>query len=287
MPTFTPCAIPQAFSRRSFLQRHLALAAGMTLLPVTLQAEADGQLGSSVISCAGAYAGHLQGVCIDRLNHIYWSFTTTLVKTDLSGKVLMQIPVVTHHGAPCYKDGKIYVAVNLGKFNEAALSADSWIYVYKAEDLSFLRKRRVEEVIYGAGGIAYHNGRFLVIGGLPEGFEKKYLYEYDEELSLTRTITLKSGYTAKGIQTAAYNNGYWWFGCYGTPEILLKVDAQFKAISRFTFDCALGIIPVGRSFLVARGRTTCSEGRGCTGQLLPASMSKERGLTLPFNSPTP
>ena len=37
------------------------------------------------VTCEGSYRHHLQGICTDGEDAIYWSFTTTLVKTDLSG----------------------------------------------------------------------------------------------------------------------------------------------------------------------------------------------------------
>ena len=33
----------------------------------------------------------------------------------------------------------------------------------------------------------------------------------------------------------------WWFGCYGTPSILLVTDADFQMKGRYAFDCSLGI----------------------------------------------
>src|SRR5690606_21202490 len=103
---------------------------------------------------------------------IYWSFTTRLVKTDRQGSVLHEVPVANHHGDLCTVDGKIYVAVNLGKFNDPDGNADSWIYVYNAEDLSLLDKHAVQEVFHGAGGIGAHDGRFYVVGGLPSGLDE-------------------------------------------------------------------------------------------------------------------
>jgi hypothetical protein len=35
----------------------------------------------------------------------------------------------------------------------------------------------VPEVFHGAGGTGYHDGRFVVIGGLPPGVEENYVYE--------------------------------------------------------------------------------------------------------------
>jgi hypothetical protein len=268
------------FSRRYFLQGQLASAA-LTCLPHTLFAEAAKPLGSATISCQGTYPGHLQGICTNNRDSVYWAFTTVLVKTDASGNVVKKIPVVAHHGAPCYLDGKVYVAVNLAKFDDATSLADSWIYVYNADDLTPLSKNKASEAIYGAGGIFYHNEKFLVVGGLPEGFHENYLYEYDRNLKFLRKITLQSGYTTKGIQTVAFNDGYWWFGCYGSPHVLLKVDEQFKSTQQFIFDCALGIVPTGpTTFLVARGNSACAKSGGCNGQLIPAEVSKTQGLVL-------
>jgi hypothetical protein len=40
------------------------------------------------VTCAGAYRHHLQGICVDD-EAIDWSFTTTLVSTDVEGQVLL------------------------------------------------------------------------------------------------------------------------------------------------------------------------------------------------------
>lgn len=68
------------------------------------------------VQCEGTYAGHLQGVCTNGWDTIYWSFTDTLAKTDLKGRVVKQVAVASHHGDLCYVKGRIYVAVNLGAF---------------------------------------------------------------------------------------------------------------------------------------------------------------------------
>ena len=77
--------------------------------------------------CEGTYRLHLQGVCADE-TVIFWSFTTTLMTTDMEGTLLKQMPVANHHGDLCFHDGKLYIAVNLGKFNDPEGNADSWVY---------------------------------------------------------------------------------------------------------------------------------------------------------------
>ncbi|HWB01309.1 MAG TPA: hypothetical protein VG713_22620 [Pirellulales bacterium] len=230
------------------------------------------------VKCDGTYKQHLQGVCTGE-DSIFWCFTSQLVKTDRNGKVLKQIPVQAHHGDLCFHSGKVFVAVNFGTFNRAEEQADSWVYVYSGDDLSLVTKHSVPEVVYGAGGIAYHDGKFIVVGGLPPGFEENYAYEYDEQFMFVKKNVVTSGYTLMGIQTAAFADGYWWFGCYGDPKILLKVDESFEKVGRFEFDCSLGIVPVtDRQFLVARG--TSSKDKGCTGRLSLAQTDPKQGLTI-------
>lgn len=231
------------------------------------------------VDCEGLYRHHLQGVCADAGDAIYWSFTTQLVKTDLEGQVRRQVEVGYHHGDLCLHDGKVYVAVNFGRFNNAEGNADNWIYVYDADDLELQAKHHVPQVKHGAGGIAYHDGKFVVVGGLPPGFEENYAYEYDADFKFIRRHVLASGYTLMGIQTAAFADGHWWFGCYGQPQSLLKADAGLQKVERFEFNCSLGIVPNGEGrFLVARG--ACSQEKGCSGQLVAARADEKQGLVL-------
>ena len=138
------------------------------------------------VSCDGTYRHHLQGICTDESGSIYWSFTTTIVKTDADGKVSRRIEVGNHHGDLCFHDGRIYVAVNFGRFNEPDGKADSWVYVYRASDLSLVSKHEVQQVFHGAGGMGFRDGHFFVVGGLPDGVQKNYVYEYDAEFKFIK-----------------------------------------------------------------------------------------------------
>ena len=265
------------------MKQSLALVLGI-LLQATMAHAADFQ----PVACEGAYPHHLQGVCTNEKDSIYWSFTTKLVKTDRTGTIDKVVDVANHHGDLCFHGGKIYVAVNLGKFNDPKGNADSWVYVYDARDLSLSAKHKAPEVFYGAGGIASQEGRFLVVGGLPDDINENFLYEYDPDFKFVKKHTLPSGHTHLGIQTAAFADGHWWFGCYGkpksddasaTPPILLKADTALKNVERFEFNCSLGIVPTGDgNFLVARGGSTKEKGH--TGRLVPAVSDNEHGLKL-------
>ena len=67
-----------------------------------------------------------------------------------------------HHGDLCFHDGKLYVAVNLGKFNDPEGNADSWVYVYDAESLKELARHETQEVLHGAGGIGYPASQYQI-----------------------------------------------------------------------------------------------------------------------------
>jgi hypothetical protein len=228
------------------------------------------------VPCEGMYQHHLQGICVDR-EAIYWSFTTTLVKTDLDGNLLKKVPVANHHGDLCHHEGKLYIAVNLGKFNDPEGNADSWVYVYDANTLKEIARHEAQEVFHGAGGIGFRDNHFFVVGGLPDGGEENYAYEYDGDFKFVKKHVIKSGHTHLGIQTATFAHDRWWFGCYGDPTILLVTDAEFQMKGRYEFDCSLGIerLPEGR-LLSATGR--CEKDKGCTGSVQVAVPDEKTGL---------
>jgi hypothetical protein len=215
------------------------------------------------IPYAKNYDGHLQGMATDFGQYLFWSHTKQLVKTDLEGNVLKVIDVQNHHGDLEYYHGKIYVAVNFGKFNEEPGLADSWIYVYNADDLGFIEKYPVPEVVHGAGGIAIHNDQAMVVGGLPENgdYNVNYVYEYDMDFNLKKRHELKSGYTYKGIQTACYFNNNWYFACYGSsrvgvvPKVLIvkqTTENKMQFVRSVDVDMSYGMIGLkGTEFITS------------------------------------
>ena len=77
----------------------------------------------------------------------------------------------------------------------------------------------------------------------PRERKENYVYEYEfrDTFRFVRRHTLGGGYTSKGIQTAAFADGRWWFGCYGDPKILLTAAADFSDVRRFEQDASLGL----------------------------------------------
>ncbi|MCC9606703.1 twin-arginine translocation signal domain-containing protein [Blastopirellula sp. JC732] len=266
---------PSSVSRRRFLQTS-AILAGAAYAGNSAFAESRVTPPFEKIVCAGRYPGHLQGICIDDAGYLYWPFTDQLVKTDSTGKIVKQIPVVSHHGDLCYADGKIYVAVNLGQFNQPAGKADSWVYVYDAETLKELDRVETQEVVHGAGGMSVRDGHFYVIGGLPPGIEENYVYEYDADLHFVKRHVIDSKYSLMGIQSANFHDGYWWFGCYGKPAELIKTDVDFKMLGRWPYDCSLGVVGIAPGkFLI--GRNTRDKA-GHEGFVVPAVPDEKTGL---------
>lgn len=250
--------------------RARVMAALLLLAPGARAAELP-----DVIECEGSYPGHLQGVCTDGAGAFYWAFTDVLLKTDAQGRIEKRLAVRNHHGDLCFHDGKVYVAVNFGPFNDPEGKADSWVYVYDADDLRVLGKHETPELIYGAGGMAEHGGRFFVVGGLPPEFQENYVYEYDADFRFLRRHVLASKYTLLGIQTAAFDGTRFWFGCYGNPPCILSAPADLDSVTRFDLNASYGIVPRGGDrFWIARGGRT-SEGEH-TGRLIPARREGER-----------
>ena len=89
---------------------------------ILLIALAAGQL--QPVTCEGTYPRHLQGVAIDG-RAIYWSWTDALVKTDMQGRLMKRAKAASHHGDLCVVKDKVFVAVNLGPFNQPAGKADA------------------------------------------------------------------------------------------------------------------------------------------------------------------
>lgn len=220
------------------------------------------------IACEGDCLYHLQGVASDG-NALYWSFTDTIVKTDRGGKLIRRIPSDDHSGDLCVVSGKVYVAVNLGKFNTED-GADSWVYRYDAETLSFEKKWKVPELRHGAGGMTFADGDFYVIGGLPPDHMANYVYRYTPEFKFVDRYVLMTGYTGLGIQTAHFFGNQFYFGCYGGKDVngkdvnecTLVCPKSLDGFKRNATCCDVGILD--RDGILYRARTRRLEnGRWC------------------------
>lgn len=269
--------VPISFVLISFVLGILRVSANMEVTGREF-VDASVKANAGTIRCEGTYKHHLQGVCTDE-EAIYWSFTTTLVKTDMEGNLLKKVPVANHHGDLCIHDGKLFVAVNLGRFNDPEGNADSWVYVYETQTLGEIARHETQEVFHGAGGIGFRDNRFFVVGGLPDSVDENFVYEYDGSFKFLKKHVIESGHTHLGIQTATFAHDRWWFGCYGDPKITLVTDANFQMIGRHRIDCSLGIEGMtGGRLLVGSGN--CKKGGGCTGTVQIAKPDVRAGFQL-------
>ncbi|MDI9373171.1 MAG: hypothetical protein QM840_09185, partial [Verrucomicrobiota bacterium] len=104
-----------------------------------------------------------------------------------------------------------------------------------------------------------------------------YLYEYDEKFAFRKRHVLASGYTLMGIQTVAFAEGAWWFGCYGTPKVLLRANPRLQLTDRWEFDASLGIVGLGNQrFLI--GQNNKRPNVGYEGRAAIARFTAEKGL---------
>jgi len=188
------------------------------------------------VQCEGEYGAHLQGVATNHKDAIFWSFTLTLVKTDLAGKVQATAKTLYHLGDLTCADGKVYAAACTSWDRP---SNNSKVYVYDAETLKLIEMKPVPDVTYGAGGIEYHDGRFYIVGGADPKAEDNFIYVYDRDFKHLSTHAIKSGHTDLGVQTIAWYEGAFWLGCYG--NILLKVDGELNLVGRYPVDCGYGL----------------------------------------------
>ena len=208
----------------------------------------------------GIFPPHLQGVCTDGKS-IWWSHQTELVRTDLEGRILARAKgLESHHGDLCVKDGVVYVAVNLGKFNTED-KADSWVYAYKGDDLAFVRRWKVPELVHGAGGMTWKGDRFYVVGGLPPTHDENYVYEYTPDFKFVKRHVLDSGWTCLGIQTADFSGGRFHFGCYGgtrktdgrsVPAFTLVSPTDLSSVEKARADTGIGMAEIGGRMWAAR-----------------------------------
>jgi hypothetical protein len=226
-----------------------------------------GKRSFEAITKTPVYPEHLQGVARDPDGNIYWSWTDRIIKSDSKGRILLGKPAPTHQGDLCWHEGKIVVAVNLGKFNDLEERHDSWAYIYDAKTLELLSRHALPEARFGAGGVCWHEGSYYIVGGLPREWEKRRyvaneIHQYDEQWRFLRTVHLPSGWTRLGIQTAEFAYGRFWFGCYRDVTLIASPDLRHVQRLEDVF-CAYGLVkgPNG-TLLVSRDEKTRAGHRG-------------------------
>ena len=211
------------------------------------------------VACTGGFRGHLQGIEAHN-GKIFWSHTHNLIRTDSNGVIEKYIDAPYHHGDICIHNNKLYVAVNLGVFDQKKGAKNSvWIYDL---DLNFIKKIPIKEFEGGLGGIEYYNGSFYLVGGIHNSYKQFPLYKYDENFNLQKEYLFDVAETVCGIQTICWAYGRFWLGVYLNKESihtnlrLWETDENLKIIKKHKIDASTGITPIenadGANFLIAR-----------------------------------
>ena len=248
------------------MKRLMALMLGLLLAAGSAAAE---------ITCEGEYPMHLQGVAADA-EGLVWSFTTRLVRTDFEGRKLVEVAVPNHHGDLCCREGKVYVAVCLGRFNRPNPPGKNFIYEYDAATLKLVTRHPADELQYGAGGIAFGNGVFCGVGGLPEGEKANLVVEYTPDFKFSRKIEIP-GYTRMGVQTVCFLNDRWLFGIYDKPELRVYATADYAPLptvepaapgGRINYSCGMTVLPDGRFAAAVTTKRCTPEGKTLHGAKL-------------------
>lgn len=215
--------------------------------------------------CEGIYEQHLQGFDGDK-DALYWSFTTTLVKSDFNGKKIAAVPVRNHHGDLCVADGRIYVIANYGRFNKVEGNAKNFVEVYNTVDLSRIASYPVPEIKHGGGAICRTENGFMITGGLPDGFPGNLLYEYDRNFKFIRSYQVPP-WTLSGVQTIIKYRGDWLLGCHRSK--LLRFDKDFKLIAEYKLDATHGIMIHPRNGELYYAYSRYSKGEGWRATVFP------------------
>ena len=242
------------------MNRHECSAAGAAVVALAAVFWAHAAAVPDKIVCEGVYDGHLQGTDAAGTN-VWWSFTKTLVRTDLSGRKLAECRVASHHGDLCVKGDTVYVAVNLGRFNSESRGI-SCVIAYEALSLDPVKMWRLDQP-HGAGGMTWKDDRFYIVGGLPPTHERNYVYEYDADFHFLKRHELDTGFTWMGIQTAAFLDDEFLFGIYGdfaNPKGLLRCPVDISSFRRYIGDGSVGFAQIGGRVYTATTPEVAHEG---------------------------
>lgn len=259
--------IPFRMSRRVSKRTSGFGCLALSFIVSVMSGAATGGTGS--IICGGKYGGHLQGTDAVGTN-IWWSFTKTLVRTDLSGKVLASQDAPSHQGDLCVKGDTLYVAVNLGRFNTYT-GGVSFVMSYDALTLKPKKTWKLD-MPYGAGGMTWHGDRFYVVGGLPPTEARNYIHEYDSDFRLVKKHVLDTGYTVLGIQTAAFMDGEFLFGIYGgagNSSGTLRCPPDLSSYRRYVGRGSIGYAKIGGRTYTATTPSVHKTKKNWTGTLEP------------------
>ncbi|MBP5231602.1 MAG: hypothetical protein ILO68_07715 [Clostridia bacterium] len=195
---------------------------------------------------------HMQGFTSDgKREYMYWSFTDSLVKTNMKGTMICQIHVGGgHFGGLDWHDGKVYVSFM--RYPNPWTYFTDWqafqIYVYDDKDLRLLKIIDLSECVemkkekrygfQGIDGVAFgrvpgsDEMRMIVAVALETGeeYDHQLFLEVDEETGKIRTVyRIPAGNKVFGIQNLDYeeDTGCYWFTTYDASEPFMEKETLY------------------------------------------------------------
>lgn len=191
--------------------------------------EAASRLPDIVELEAGKYGGHLQDVTRDG-DFLYWAHTRTILKTDLSGKVLASVRDPDHNAGCQVWRGKLYVAVCTRGGIIRPEDREKYrlqINVYDAGDLHLLEKKVIENAFDRAGSLAILPDGSFVVGCLrPPDVRADQIrfYHLSPEFKMLSCREINDMPIRLGIEVIKYHRGDLWLFSYGGKTV--RLDAQ-------------------------------------------------------------
>lgn len=221
---------------------------------------------------------HMQGFTSDAEHKfMFWSFTDSVVKTNMNGTVICQVHCDDHGhlGGMDWHDGKVYVSfmADPSPWTFWGDWSAYYIYVYDDHDLRLLEKIKLDECrdmkvndvggFQGIDGIAFgkapDTGETRMFVAVATNSGEQYAHEMilqigtDNKIEKVHYIPNKN--TVFGIQNLDYeaDTGCFWITTYGQKypyqaeetlyriaPTLDRVEAKYKFSTPYGFECLGG-----------------------------------------------
>ena len=217
------------------------------------------------IALEGEYPGHLQDVWFDGKDTLYWAHTEDLLKTDLTGKILKHAKVEGHHAGIELKDGKLYIAVcAMQSKTKGMTTPDCRVTVgeYDAETLDLV-KMHVTDIHDRSGSLAILPDGTFVVGCLrPQDIEKTQVrfHHLDRDFKLIKSYVVDNVPVKLGIEVIKRKGDFIYLNMYGEPS-MVKLDKDFKEVSRGKLGGAMGLVLEGKKYWVGVSHHTEKDNR--------------------------
>lgn len=208
------------------------------------------------LSFPTAYKNHLQGITIDDVGFIYASLTTELVKMDVTGNIVLDVKVPNHHGDLKYRNGLVYVAVNLSDQFNGDGQCDNWVYIYYADTLKLYNKIKINELPNGIGSLAANESGdiFFLAGGKKwsEHFTDLGVYDQNFKLIELKHVAVESSYGIQAMEVSGSRLYACGLNSEGTQ--LYNINHYSGSVDNISFlNCDKGIAKFNKGTLIGIG----------------------------------